>query len=68
VPTPHDGYAKFVLQARPGTAIAVLDPKTGKPLGAATKQIRYGICGERRLALAVVSVNGSKFSVTIARP
>jgi hypothetical protein len=68
VQTPHDGYAKFVLQARPGTAIAVLDPKTGKPLGAATKQIRYGICGERRLMLAVVSVNGSRFAVTIARP
>jgi hypothetical protein len=66
--TPHDGYAKFVLQGRPGTAIAVLDPKTGRPLGAATKQIRYGICGERRLTLAVVSVNGSKFAVTIARP
>ena len=68
VQTPHDGYAKFVLQARPGTLIAILNPATGKPLGAATKQIRYGICGERRLTLAVASVNGGKFSVTIARP
>ena len=68
VPTPHYGYAKFVLQGRPGPLIAVLNPATGKPLGAATQQIRYGICGERRLTIAVASVTGSKFAVTIARP
>jgi hypothetical protein len=68
VPTPDDGYARFVLSARPGTAMAILDPTTGKPLGAATRQIRYGICGEHRLTLAVFSLRGSAFSVMIARP
>jgi len=46
----------------------VLDPATGKPLGAATKQIQYGICGERKLTLAVAALRGGKFSVLIARP
>ena len=68
LPTPHDGIAKFVLSSRPGSLIAVLDPATGKPLGAATKQIQYGICGERKLTLAVAALRGGKFSVLIARP
>jgi len=68
VPTPHDGIAKFVLSSRPGSAIAVLDPATGKPLIVVTKQIQYGICGERKLTLAVASLRGGKFSVLIARP
>jgi len=68
VPTPHDGIAKFVLQGSPDSAIAVLDPTSGKALVAARIQIRYGICGERRLTLAVLSLRGGKFSITIARP
>jgi hypothetical protein len=68
VQTPHDGIAKFVLSSRPGSAIAVLDPATGKVRVAATKQIQYGVCGERRLTLAAASLRGGKFSVMIARP
>lgn len=68
VPTPHDGIARFVLKGPSNSAIAVLDPVTGRPLGAARLEIRYGICGERHLNLAVGALRAGKFSVTIARP
>ena len=40
--TPHDGIAKFVLSGPGDSAMAVLDPTTGKALVAARLQIRYG--------------------------
>jgi hypothetical protein len=66
--TPLDGYARFVLHGPRGSAIAVLDPRTGKPLGAARVEIRYGVCGERNLTLAVAMPRAGTFSVTLASP
>jgi hypothetical protein len=66
--TPRDGLARFVLHGPRGSAIAVLDPRTGKPLGAARVEIRYGVCGERNLNLAVAMPRAGTFSVTLASP
>jgi hypothetical protein len=68
LPLPRDGLARFVLQAPRGSAIAVFDAASGKLVGAARTQIRYGVCGERRLGLAVQVGRRGTFSVTIARP
>ena len=68
LPTPRDGFAKFVLHAPPGSAVAVLDPRTGRVRGAARSEIRYGVCGERTLNLAVALTRPGRFSVTLARP
>jgi hypothetical protein len=68
LPTPRDGLARFVLKGPRGSAIAVLDPRTGKPIGAARVEIRYGVCGERNLNLAVAMPRAGTFSVTLASP
>jgi hypothetical protein len=66
--TPRDGLARFVLRGPRGSAIAVLDPRTGRALGAARSEIRYGVCGERNLNLAVAMPRAGTFSVTLASP
>jgi hypothetical protein len=68
VPTPRDGYAKFVLRAPRGSAILLLHPKTGNVVGAARREIRYGVCGERKLRIGVLLTRPGRYSVGIYRP
>jgi hypothetical protein len=68
VATPRDGIARFVLRGPRGSAIGVLDPKTGKLAGAARVEIRYGVCGERKLRLVVALTRPGRFSVLVSRP
>lgn len=68
LPTPRDGVAKFVLHGPRGSALAVLDSATGKVLGAARVQISYGVCGERKVSLAVALTRPGRFSVALFRP
>jgi hypothetical protein len=66
--TPRDGLARFVLHAPRGSAIGVFDPRSGKMIGAARAEIRYGICGERQLGLAVGLTRPGTFSVAVFQP
>jgi hypothetical protein len=68
VPTPRDGYAKFVLRAGRGSALLLFHPTTGKLVGGARREIRYGVCGERKLRIGVLLTRAGRYSVGIYRP
>jgi hypothetical protein len=68
VPTPRDGYAKFVLRGPRGSALLLLHPKTGKLVGAARREIRYGVCGERKVPIGVLLTRPGRYTVDIYRP
>jgi hypothetical protein len=68
VPTPRDGYAKFVLRAGRGSALLLFHPTTGKLVGGARREIRYGLCGERKLRIGVLLTRPGPYSVGIYRP
>jgi hypothetical protein len=68
VTAPRDGYAKFVLRAPRGSALLLLHPKRGKVVGAARREIRYGVCGERKLRIGVLLTRPGRYSVGIYRP